>query len=1677
MALAFSHSSLRVRRIKKVQFGVLSPDEVKQMSVTQRVTINGTEIKSGIYRYETYSNGHPVYGGVNDSRMGSFDYNARCKTCDCTYSGGGLGGGNKVNDCPGHFGHIELARPIFHMGFVDTALKILRSVCFHCSKLLVDDRDYKFRRACQIKNPKLRLSAVHQICRTKKNCEYGEDEEMRSLHEETPQDGAAEQQREARVGHGGCGGLQPKFTRVGCKVTVEFPEAMEEIPGSGDRKQMLSASKAFDIFKNIREEDIRNLGLDTKWARPEWLLITVLPVAPPHVRPSVMAGSLGRSEDDLTHQYVNIVKANIALDNCVRTGEPPHIVEQFEQLLQYKVSALFDNEQAGQPQETQRSGKPLKTIRQRLKGKEGRIRGNLMGKRVDFSARTVITADPNLGIDQVGVPRSVATTLTFPEVVTPYNIEKLRQLVERGPIDHPGAKFIIRHDGARIDLRYVRNKNELNLEYGWIVERHVQDDEIIVFNRQPSLHKMSIMCHRVKVLDWSTFRLNLSVTSPYNADFDGDEMNLHVPQSLLAKSECENLMMTPRMIVSPQSNKPVMGIVQDSLLGVHLMTKRDVFVVKEHFFNNIMWCKTWNGVIPAPAILKPVPLWTGKQLMTLILPEVNLKATGNTHPKGGIPNTLNVFDSEILIVNGQLLMGIIDKKMVGAVSGGVIHTSWLELGWDRTRLFMGQIQQIVNYWLVNISFSIGVADTVADPVTIQTIEDTIDSAKNQVHSLVQQGQKGDLETQPGKTMMESFEQLVNKVLNTARDNAGKSAQGSLREKNAVKTMVTAGSKGSFINISQIIACVGQQNVEGKRIPYGFRHRTLPHFAKDDLGPESRGFVENSYLRGLSPQEMWFHAMGGREGCIDTAVKTSETGYLQRRLVKSMESLCAKYDGTLRTHRGTIVQFLYGEDGMDGVWVEQQRFDSFKLKASAFHKKFFLDVNDDSFGLVPGSADRYYLEREVAEQCKADLDLRHKLAREFEQLKKDQTALRQIMACREPGREADDASQVPVNLKRMTWNAQRMFNVDMNAPTKLHPGKVVDAIEELCTKLEVVVGDDALSREAQENATLNFKILLRSTFAAKRVLFEYRLSEDAFMWLVGEIESRFLTSRVNPGEMTGVVAAQSLGEPATQMTLNTFHYAGVSAKNVTLGVPRLKEIINVAANVRTPSLTIYLGEECAHDQENAKGVQSKLEFTTLGDVTQSTQIFYDPDLKNTVVEEDKEFVEEYYEMPDEDLDPEKMSPWLLRIQLNREMIADKNLKMQEIAAKMAESYGNDLHVIFTDDNAENLVLRIRIVSDEEDKLRDQEDVAVGQEDDVFLKRLERNMLTSLVLRGVPGIKKVYIRESQRTHWSDTEGFFTKKEWVLETDGSNLMEVYGHPEVDFSRTFTNSCVEMFTVLGIEGVRASLLNELRAVISFDGSYVNYRHLACLCDVMTVRGHLMAITRHGINRVDSGPMLRCSFEETVEILMEAATFAEADQLVGVSDNIMLGQLANVGTGVFELVLDENKLSDAVEYVPLDHQMKLIGGFDDYSIVGAPGTPQSTPFESTPRSGMSPSASPGAGLTPFGSAMFSPSASPFVGGPGFSPGPGKSPGYSPTSPGYSPTSPGYSPTSPGYSPTSPAYSPTSPSYSPTSPSYSPTSPAYSPTSPAYSPTSPSYSPTSPSYSPTSPAYSPTSPA
>jgi DNA-directed RNA polymerase II subunit RPB1 len=580
---------------------------------------------------------------------------------------------------------------------------------------------------------------------------------------------------------------------------------------------------------------------------------------------------------------------------------------------------------------------------------------------------------------------------------------------------------------------------------------------------------------------------------------------------------------------------------------------------------------------------------------------------------------------------------------------------------------------------------------------------------------------------------------------------------------------------------------------------------------------------------------------------------------------------------------------------------------------------------------------------------------------------------------------------------------------------------------LMERLVVVRGDDPLSRSHQENATILFRIFLRSQLATRRVLEEYHLNREAFEWVIGEVEQSFNRALVDPAEMVGTLAAQSIGEPATQMTLNTFHLAGVASKAVTGGVPRLKEIINVAVQIRTPALNIYLHDDYNRTEQEAHNVMRHLTYTRLRDITSSIEIVYDPDLDTTRIEEDKEFVDAFFAIPDEDIRLDLQTPWLLRLELDRAKVLEGGYEMSQIVNAIAFTAGAGVFVIHSEDNAPKLIIRIRTVNEKED-----EEELLGDQD-MFLKRLEGILLDNVVLSGIKGIERVFISEGN-TNVLDKAGKFVRgKEWYLETDGINLREALAVEGVDAVRTYSNNCYEVYQTLGIEAGRNALLKELYDILS-GGSSVNYRHLGLLCDLMCNKGQLMSITRHGINRTDAGALSRCSFEETVEILLEAAAVGDIDDCRGVAENVLLGQMAPMGTGAFDVSLDMTMLKDVI----VDHRLPV------QNMLAAGG--QMTPYDN-----FSPM---WAGNDSVGAAAFSPmqnsnneeggnfaymgyGQSPMHGG--MSPG-----GYSPSSPaGYSPTSP-FAVTSPGYSPTSPfqgagAASPWVPrgGYGNTSPAYS----------------------------------------
>jgi DNA-directed RNA polymerase II subunit RPB1 len=1463
MSYRFIPSKLQPRSIRRIEFGIFSPAEIINQSVVK------------VEHEVLYENREPKARSLVDVRMGCIEKDMQCYTCDET-----------IVNCPGHFGHIELNVPIYHIHFIKYVKKILECICHKCFRYRFPPSSDQYKKLLYVKE---KFKYAYDQAKTKTSCLHADcDEKVRLLR------------------------------RSGISLYYDEKDSDKKVT-----RIPLTAKEAYDILSRISDETCRLIGLDPKNARPEWMIITVLPVPPPCVRPSISVDTSGKSEDDLTHMLTNIIKYN----NLVKKHRNSKMVSDFVEQLQIHIATYLDNDVSGVDQITQKGGRPIKSLSARMKGKDGLIRGHLMGKRVDFSARTVITGDPNISVEEIGIPQSIAKNLTFPEIVSSHNIEYLQQLVDRSP-SYPGAKFVIRNNGKEIwDLQYSKPTVQL----GDKVERHLRDGDVVLFNRQPTLHKMSMMAHRVRVMPHLTFRLNVNVCTSYNADFDGDEMNLHVPQSYETQVELLHLSRVSQLLVSPQANKPVNALVQDALCGIRQLTKRDTFLTKDQFFNLVMWLRFSSkgdavvqqfkkslidvDQLPLPAIIKPIPLWTGKQLLSLMLPPINLVGNHSTHQTGmdEFKHRMNPTrkqlqswidqnpnDTRVIIENGELISGIICKRTAGSSSGSIVHIIWQDYGSEAACDFMDNASQIIVQWMLMTGFTVGLGDTIVQSETKKRIFNAIAHQYEKSRNVIADYNKGTLVSQ-GRIMTDELKEIsLQEILAKARDVAGSIANSALASNNNIKQMVEAGSKGSVLNICQISACVGQQIVDGKRIPYGFRRRTLPHFDNFDDSPESRGFVESSFITGLKPHEVFFHAMGGREGLIDTSIKTAESGYIQRRLIKALEDVCVKYDGTVRNSRGDVIQFYYGEDGFDGTVIEMQTFDTMLLSNDDFARKYHVDELHDS---------------------------------EWNMLCLDRKFLRDNM------RLPEDKWALPLNLKRIIKNAQCQFQTSARQ-TKFEPltyRYVYETVFDLRRRLRpsrLIFDFEEPDRTILLPSFL-FGILLSSVLASRQVIDRYRLTKEAFDWIVRQIEIRYYRGLVQPGESVGVIAAQSIGEPATQMTLNVFHLSGTGNKAVTTGIPRLKELINAVKSLKTPSMTLYLQDDIRLDYKRAKQVKSRVEHCVVSQLIQHHEIVYDPDYRNSTIATDRHWLDILNSIPDEDMPTsDKLHPWMLRLELSRYALMERVLSIHQVAKRIREEFENDILEMHCDDNQPTLVIHLRLFKDFEDVQEPLNEVLSKR----FLEDITWDLLQSITVAGIAGVTKAFVSQKPIVEY-DSDGVLSthRKEFFIETEGINMKHVRKISGIDISRSYCNDPQEMLNIFGIEIARTILMGEIRGVIESGGSYINHRHLCLLCELMTYRGIIMAITRHGINKTDLGPLTKSTFEQVVEVLVDASTFGDKDEIKGVAEHIMVGATPPIGTGMMQIVNSDNwncknvDTNDNDDWEELEH---ILPDEIDYSLI-----------------------------------------------------------------------------------------------------------------------------------------------
>ena len=1070
-------SSSEIEPILGIQFSIFSPDEIEKRSVVE-ITSNNT-----------YEGNEPKIGGLFDPRMGVLENGKQCRSC-----------GQSNNNCPGHFGHYRLGRPVYYIQFLPMILNVLSCVCVSCSKLLVDK---EMRTSIKLKKGEGRWKELMEASSNISRC--GQETED------------------------GCGSRQPdRYKREGIARIVAEWEAVDgkEVKHEA-MKQALEVEYVQRLFRRITDEDVAFMGFNPRWCRPDWMICSVLAIPPPQVRPSVVQENNQRSEDDLTHKLFEIIKTNkmlLAKMDAEGSKANKGYIDELTNVLQYHIATLVDNQIPGVAPSAQRGGRPLKSIQQRLGSKEGRIRYNLQGKRVEFSARSVITPDPNISIAELGVPTKIAMNLTVPERVTDYNRDKLYKLVQNGTTTYPGAKTLVRADGRMISLAHVNTK-EIVLYNGDMVNRHLMDGDMVLFNRQPTLHRMSMMGHRVRVLPYNTFRLNVSAVAPYNADFDGDEMNAHIPQSSEAIQELQDIAAVPYQMISPRHQKPVIKVVQDALLGSYRITKQGDTFTRREYMNLMMWNKRFDGKLPEPQIVGGAARWSGQQVLGNLLPPINADLKNKFFDEDSNPN------NSVKIRDGMIQgAGIVDDDILNKTGVGVVHTTFNDFGAQAAVDLIDSVQSTIEAYLIMSGFSIGLSDLVADDETLSRMNDIVQARKKEIDEIVLQVHMDVFDNNTGRSNQDEFEGQVFGKLNKAIEELGKLGQKALAQENRLISMLKAGSKGSTINVSQMVACVGQQNIEGRRIPFGFTDRTLPHYKKFDDGAEARGFVENSFVKGLTPQEFFFHAMSGREGLIDTAVKTAETGYIQRQMVKAMEDLVTQHDGTVRDARGGIVQFHYGEDGISCTKVEVLGLPIHSMSNEEIRKLVGLqgvkweDILTDDAG-----------RSENAEMINGLVD----------QVIADRTML--VNGVFRNGRSK--SLMGPMNLERMIMNLKIKFAIQSTGKTDLTPEYVIERLRDIQAR--------TLPFHKMWGAMLRFYLGPHSSIV------KHRLTKIAFNALLEQILLKNWASWAQPGEQVGIIAAQSIGEPATQMTLNSVDWDTkiLIAKNGKILTPQIGEFID------------------------------------------------------------------------------------------------------------------------------------------------------------------------------------------------------------------------------------------------------------------------------------------------------------------------------------------------------------------------------------------------------------------------------------------------------------------------------------------------------------------------------------
>jgi DNA-directed RNA polymerase II subunit RPB1 len=1416
--------------IEHMQFYVLGDEETLEDSYVE------------VRNKDLFRQSIPIVGGLYDAHMGTTDHAWRCLTCH-----------NSKMLCPGHFGHINLNYPTQSHMYKDDIIQWLKIICFECGNLIIN-----------------KLSALTSVTKYKKLGEYVK------LTRNT----------EKNINCISCNALHPHIVRdKNRQVTIwaEFYKGAKL-----EKKYQLYNHMIATIFERISNTTVKEMGKESI-SHPRKLILNIMRVPPNSIRPDIKKIGGGRSNNnDLT----TLTKAIVEINNNLPTIIPNEISDELEANytnmdMTYYELVKGTPSSSGKNKITTNTNRPPSSISSRFPSKGGRIRRNLMGKRTWYSARSVITCDPMLRIDELGIPKAIATGIQIPETVNSRNMNRLMIYFSNKGDIYPGCtKVLKKRTGVE---HWVGSLNrDFVLEEGDVIMRDLIDGDVVIFNRQPSMLGHSMTCHKAIILDeGNTIRMNISACVLYSADFDGDAMNLFFARSTQTRNEIQTLANVGVSFISKASGRPLLGCFQDTLASMVEITRNDILISKYNtmeLFKNVPMSFTKDT-------------YTGRELVSMLLPHVNFNTKAMFYNKSYAPYLDYKHDEvNVVIRRGVVEGGVMDHRSCGQErDNSIFHIINNEYGPTLAQSTLFNIQQVVMEFIYNKGYSVGVDDITITPQSLTEIQVKTSALVSESYRITDKLRMGEIIPPIGMTIGEFYEQQQICALALGDDFVKPILSDIDIDNNAMYKMIEMCKKGKMKNLQSITSAMGSSLINGERPALNFGYsRTLPYYPRFDTDPISNGFVPNSFITGISPDSFLFTSQEARYGVINKALSTSISGHQGRESVKNLESIitnnlrqcCKGYD---------IVQFIYGGNGIDTRRLEKVNITTIMISDAELEETYHSDVS--LFG-----------------KMFQNKELQKLLDDEFNQLVLDRKEYREMFTTTEytfDDMPLSSKIQSPVDIHRIINDIIYDFKDAVKKP--LDPvnalGKIASFYKDL-PYIYINTTQKALGGvipQRYKYAVQLLSILIRNFLNTK-----YLVTNGVSNIMLGLIMDKVLVtvqkSLIDYGTAVGIIAAQSLSEPMTQYIISSHHRSGVSGGSQDVQTDKLTRsteimLAKITEKMKNPSMTLYVKEEYEDNSVKVNEIANHIENMRLYRFLDELQIFFEeyknpvhPDYKHEV-----DMIDDYEKHNPNIIVPTDLTHWVIRIELNRLKMILKNMDLETIIFGIMSKYPK-LFVVYSAENDDKIIVRCYIRNAQFKRSH-----TVNQNDVELLK----DSIIDTVIRGVDNINIAIVKKSSKSFIDDDGSVKSKPIYIIKTNGTNLSDILENPYLDVNKCQTDSIKEIEEIYGIEAARQRLRSELEKIIPG----MQQAHYTIYSDEMCQTGRVTGISKTGLEKRESlNVLLRASYSFMNQVLKTAAVNSQSSTVYGMSAPLMLGRSPYVGSCYNSIAIDQDFIKDNVK-------------------------------------------------------------------------------------------------------------------------------------------------------------------